>query len=202
MLCVKLKKYDVACAPTTGGLSRLWIFDRDDFDFTQGAADADGNKPVYTAIARRTAAGATAIGGANLFPVLFQYKEASYSYTQSLNNGTSVKYEHNLEFLLSDISHFITQWNEAVDRASACCGIGVIVELNSGKVLVLAEKYVNAEPIREWRFQQNGSTGATGKLFEDQNGQTTKLVGDYNRGAYEYTGGIAALIALEADDES
>lgn len=200
MLCVKLKKYDVACAATTGGVSRLWIFDRDDFDFTQGAADADGNKPEYTAIARR--AGATEVGGALLFPVLFQYKEASYSYTQSLNNGTSVKYEHNLEFLLSDISHFITQWNEAVDRASACCGIGVIVELNSGKILVLAEKYVNGSRIREWRMQQNGSTGTTGKLFEDANGQTTKLVGDFNRGAYEFTGGAAALEALEADDES
>jgi hypothetical protein len=200
MICVKLKKYDVACAPTTGGISRLWIFDRDDFDFTQGAADADGNKPVYTAIARR--AGATADGGGNLFPVLFQYKEGSYSYTQSLNNGTSVKYEHNLEFLLADVSHFITQWNEAVDRASSCCGIGVIVELNSGKVLVLAEKYVNGASIREWRMQQNGSTGTTGKLFEDANGQTTKLVGDFNRGAYEFTGGTAALEALEGDDES
>jgi hypothetical protein len=202
MLCVTLKKYDVLCAATTGGVSRLWIFDRDDFDFTQAAADADGNKPPYTAITRRTAAGATAEGGANLFPVLFQYKEAAYNYTQSLNNGTSVKYEHNLEFLLSDISHFITQWNEAVDRASACCGIGVIVELNSGKIIVLAEKYVNGSRIREWRMQQNGSTGATGKLFEDANGQTTKLVGDFNRGAYEFTGGAAALEALEADDES
>lgn len=200
MLCVKLKKYDKACAPTTGGVSRLWIFDRDDFDFTQGAADADGNKPPYTAIARR--AGATADGGGNLFPVLFQYKEASYSYTQSLSNGTSVKYEHNLEFLLADISHFITNWNERVDAASACCGIGVIVELNSGKILVFAEKYVNGSRIREWRMQQNGSTGTTGKLFEDANGQTTKLVGDFNRPAYEFTGGSAALEALEADDES
>jgi hypothetical protein len=200
MLCVKLKNYDVTCAATTGGISRAWIFDRSDFDFTQAAADADGNKPVYTAIARR--AGVTAEGGGNLFPVAFTYKEASYSYTQSLNNGTSVKYEHNVEFLLSDLSHAITQWNEAVDRASACCGIGVILELNSGKVIVLAEKYVNGSSIREWRMQQNGSTGTTGKLFEDQNGQTTKLVGDFNRGAYEFTGGTAALEALEADDES
>lgn len=199
MLCVKLKVYDKACAATTGGVSRLWIFDRDDFDFTQGVADADGNKPEYTAIARR--AGATALGGGNLFPVKFQYKECSYSYTQSFNN-TSVKYEHNLEFLLADISHFITQWNERVDAASACCGIGCIVELNSGKVIVLSEKYVNGASIREWRMVQNGSTGTTGKLFEDANGQTTKLVGDFNRGAYEFTGGTAALEALEADTES
>lgn len=199
MLCVKLKKYDVACQATTGGVSRVWIFDRDDFDFTQGAADADGNKPVYTAIARR--AGATPEGGALLFPVFFQYKEGQYQYTQS-KTGSSVKYEHNLTFLLSDLSHFITQWNERVDAASACCGIGIIIELNSGKVIVLAEKYVNGSAIREWRMEQNGSTGDSGKLFEDPNGQTTVLVGDYYRSAYEYTGGIASLEALAADDES
>lgn len=199
MLCVKLKKYDVACSATTGGVSRVWIFDRDDFDFTQGAADADGNKPTYTAIARR--AGATAIGGALLFPVLFQYKEGQYQYTQS-KTGSSVKYEHNLTFLLPDLSHFITQWNERVDAASACCGIGIIVELNSGKIIVLAEKYVNGSRIREWRMEQNGSTGDSGKLFEDPNGQTTVMVGDYYRSAYEFSGGVAALEALEADDES
>jgi hypothetical protein len=199
MLCVKLKLYDKACTSTTGGVSRLWIFDRDDFTFTQAAADADGNKPEYTAIARRS--GATDIGGGNLFPVKFQYKECAYSYTQSFN-GTSVKYEHNLEFLLADISHFITQWNERVDAASACCGIGCIVELNSDKVIVMGEKYVNGSSIREWRMVQNGSTGTTGKLFEDANGQTTKLTGDFNRGAYEFTGGTAALEAIEADNES
>jgi hypothetical protein len=199
MLTVKLKKYDVACAATTGGVSRVWIFDRDDFNFTQAAADADGNKPEYTAIARR--AGVTSEGGGNLFVVKFQYKEGQYQYTQS-KNGTSVKYEHTLTMLMPDLSHFITQWNERVDEASACNGIGIIVELNSGKVFVLAEKYVNDTPIREWRMEQNGSTGDSGKLFEDPNGQTTKLVGDFNRSAFEYTGGIASLIALEGDDES
>lgn len=199
MLCVKLKAYNKICQRTTGGVSRAWIFDRDDFDFTQAAADADGNKPPYTAIARR--AGATAIGGANLFPVLFEYKSGEYRYTQSLN-GSSSKYEHIMEFIMPDLDHFITQWNEAVDRASACCGIGVIVELNSGKIMVLAEKYVNAAKITEWRMAQNGSTGTSGKLFEDPNGQTTLLTGDYSRSAYEFTGGAAALEALEADDES
>lgn len=199
MLCVKLKKFDRLCAATTGGVSRVWIFDRDDFDFTQAAADADGNKPKYTAIARR--AGATEIGGANLFPVLFQYKEAEYKYTQSLN-GSSVKYEHSIEMLLPDLDHFITQWNERVDAASACCGIGLIVELNSGKIIVLGEKYVNGASIREWRMNQNGSTGTSGKLFEDPNGQTTIITGDFSRSAYEYSGTTASLEALEGDDES
>lgn len=198
MLCVKLKSFDRVCKATSGGISRVWIFDRDDFDFTQAAADADGNKPKYTVIARRS--GATSEGG-NLFPVKFQDKEAEYRYTQSLT-GSSVKYEHVMEFLLPDLDHFITQWNERVDAASACCGIGLIVELNSGLILVLGEKYVNGSSVREWKMAQNGSTGTSGRLLEDANGQTTLLTGDYYRGAYEYSGTTASLTDLEPEATS
>lgn len=201
MLCVRLKSYDKACTATSGGVSRVWIFDREDFNFTQASADADGNKPKYTAVTVRTAAGADDTDGAVLFPVTFQYKEAAYRYAQS-KAGTSSKYEHTVEMLLPDLDHFITQWNERVDAASACCGIGVILELNSGKIIVLGEKYVNGSSIREWRMEQNGSTGDTGKLFEDSNGQTTLLVGDYYRSAYEYSGTTASLEALEAQSAS
>lgn len=196
MLCIKLKSFDRACGPTTGGVSRAWIFDRDDFNFTQSAADADGNKPGYSAIARR--AGATAIGGAMLFSVLFQYQEAEYKYAQS-RKGSSVKYAHTLEMVLPDLGQFITQWNEKVDQAGACCGIGLIVELNSGKILVLGEKYVNGVAIREWRIAQNGASGTSGKLFDDENIHTAVLEGDFYRGAYEFTGGVAAILALQDD---
>lgn len=194
MLCVKLKKFDRECGPTTGGVSRVWIFDRDDFDFTQAAADSDGNKPVYTAIARRS--GATEVGGAVMFPVKFENKEAEYKYSQT-KKGSSVKYEHSLEMLLPDLGHFITQWNEKVDAAGACCGIGIIVELNSGKIIVLGEKYVNATVIPNWEIAQDGASGTSGKLFDDVNGHTAILKGDYRRGAYEYSGGVAAILALE-----
>jgi len=194
MLCIKLKSFDRACGPTTGGVSRIWIFDREDFNFTQAATDANGDKPVYTAVALR--AGATADDGALMFPIKFEAKEAEYKYAQS-RKGSSVKYEHSLEFLLPDLGHFITQWNEKVDAASVCCGIGLIVELNSGKIIVLGEKYVNAAPITDWKIEQNGSSGTSGKLYDDVNGQTTALKGDYKRGAYEYSGGVAAIVALE-----
>ncbi len=194
MLCVRLKSFDRVCKPTSGGISRVWIFDRDDFSFTQAAADADGNKPKYTAITLRP--GADDADGANLFPVKFQDTEAEYRYTHSLT-GSSVKYEHVVEFLLPDLDHFITQWNERVDAASACCGIGLIVELASGLILVLGEKYVNNVAGREWKMKQNGSTGTSGRLFEDANGQTTLLTGDYFRGAYEYSGTVQSLTDLE-----
>lgn len=198
MLCVRLKSMDRVCKPTSGGVSRIWIFDRDDFDFTQAAADADGNKAKYTAITLRS--GATSDGG-NLFPVKFQRDEAEYRYTHSLT-GSSVKYEHVVEFLLPDLDHFITQWNERVDAASACCGIGMIVELNSGVILVLGERYVNGTAQREWKIAQNGSTGTSGRLLEDANGQTTLLTGNYYRGAYEYSGTIESLTDLEPEATS
>lgn len=198
MLCIKLKAFDRACAGTTGGISRIWIFDRDDLNFTQAAADAKGNLPPYTAIALRSPADLTDGG---LFPVIFQYKEAEYKYTQSLN-GASSNYAHEVDFLLPDIGHFITNWNEKVDQASTCCGIGLIIQLNSGKIIVLGEKYVNGSLIREWRMAQDGSTGGTGKLGTDSNGQQTALKGDFFRSAYEYTGTIDALEALQNTDES
>lgn len=196
MLCIKLKSFDRPCGTTSGGVSRVWIFDREDFNFTQAAADADGNKPGYTVITRR--AGATAIGGALLFPVLFQYQEAEYKYAQS-RKGSSVKYTHTLEAVLPDLGQFITQWNEKVDQAGACCGIGLIIELNSGKIIVLGEKYVNTVAIREWRIGQDGASGTSGKLFDDENIHTAVLVGDFFRGAYEFTGGVAAIVAMQDD---
>lgn len=207
MLCVKLKSFDRPCGAVAGAVSRTWTFDRDDFDFTQPAADADGNKVPYSAIALRS--GADANAGAVLFPTIFQIDEAEYKYTQS-KKGASVKYAHELDFLLPDIGHFITQWNEKIDAAGSCCGIGLIVELFSesnynpgeGRILVLGEKFVNGNQIRRWMIAQDGSTGTSGKLIDDSNGQQTSLKGDYFRSAYEFIGGVAAIEALEATNES
>lgn len=195
MLSVTLKAFDRTCGPTSGGVSRVWIFDRSDFSFTQGAADADGNLPAYSAIVRRT--GATEAGGAVMFPVKFVRNEAEYKYSMS-KKGTSVKYEHSLEFLMADLDQFITQWNQKVDAAGACEGIGIIVELNSGKILVLGERYVNDALVSgNWEIAQDGASGTSGKLNDDINGHTAVLKGDYRRGAYEFSGGVGAVEALE-----
>lgn len=196
MLSITLRSFDRECAATTGGISRIWLFDRDDFNFTQDVADADGNLPGYSAVALR--AGAIADDGALLFPIDFGDKSAEYRYAQSVNaNGYSVKYEHTVEFLMPDLDQFIATWNDRVDAAAACHGVGMIVELNSGKILVLGEKYVNNSRITDWKMKQNGSSGTSGKLFEDVNGQTTLITGDYKRSAYEYTGTAESLEALE-----
>lgn len=197
MLCTNLKPYNRACSPTSGGIARLWIFDGEDFDFTQAAEDPDTGAQPYTAIALRT--GATAAAGALMFPIKFGAKTAEYTFTHS-RNGCSVKYEHKLEFLLPDLSQLITTWNQAVDAASCCCGVGLMIQLNSGKILVAGEKYVNSDAITiPLQMEQNGSTGTSGKLMEDVNGETVIMLGDHVRKLYEYTGTVQSIIDLETD---
>src|SRR5690606_8020844 len=191
--------YDRACSPTSGGIARIWIFDGEDFDFTQAEEDPLVGPLPYTAVALRT--GATAAGGALMFPIRFEKKAAEYTFTQS-RNGCSVKYEHRLEFGLPDLSQLTTQWNLAVDAASCCCGVGLAIQLNSGKIFIAGEKYVNGSVINiPLEMQQNGSTGTSGRLMEDFNGETVVLIGDYTRKLYEYSGTVQSIIDLETEPE-
>ncbi|MFA6060038.1 MAG: hypothetical protein WC756_17680 [Taibaiella sp.] len=195
MLCAKLRPYNRVCLSTSGGIARIWIFDGEDFVFTQAAPAADGTIAPYTAIALNT--GAVAADGALMYPIKFERKTAELSFTQS-RNGCSVKYEHKLEFQLTEISHLIANWNMAIDAAGCCCGVAMIIQCNSGKILVAGEKYVNAAVIPiPLEMQQNGSTGTTGKLMEDPNMQTAILIGDYNRPLFEYTGTAQSIVDLE-----
>jgi hypothetical protein len=143
--------------------------------------------------------GATATGGAKMFPIGFSKNgnEAEYTYSQS-RNGSSVKYEHQLEFFVSDLDQLIAQWNQSIDDAGACGGIGLAVQLNSGKIFIGGEKWINDDPIDiPLLFRQDGSTGTSGKLYDDPNGQTTIIKGDYKRNLYEFTGGLATLVGFE-----
>lgn len=143
--------------------------------------------------------GATAEGGGKMFPISFSKNgnEAEYTYSQS-RNGTSVKYEHQLEFFSANLDQLQTQWNQAIDAAGACSGIGMVIQLNSGKIFVAGEKWINDNPVDiPLLIRQDGSTGTSGKLLDDPNGQTSILKGDYTRSLYEFTGGLNAITAME-----
>lgn len=194
MLCIVLQALVRICSGVSGGVVRLWVFDGSDFDWTQGSAVA-GVLPAYTAVARRT--GATALGGAKMFPISFADKTAQFTYTQS-RKGCSVKYEMSFAFALPDLGQEITNWNQIIDAAGCCCGVGVAVQLNTGKILIAGEQYVNSAAIDiPMKIVQDGSTGGTGLLLDDENQQATVLKGDFSRLPYEYTGGAASLIALQ-----
>lgn len=193
-LCVKLLKYNRNCQSTSGGIAKTWLFDGEDFDFTQAAA-VGGVAAPYTAISLRD--GADPEQGALMFPVTFDKKSAEYTFTHS-RNGCSVKYEHRLEFQLSELSQLLTNWNKAVDAAGCCCGIGIVILMNNGKIFIMGEKYVNDEVLPvPLEMQQNGSTGTSGKLMEDFSGQTVVMLGEFNRALYEYTGTVQSIVDLE-----
>jgi hypothetical protein len=189
MLCVSLKKYERACGSVTGGISDIGVFDPYDLDFTQGA-DVDGVKQPYTAVAERAG-----VVTPSIFMVSFQEDEAEWTYAQSVT-GCSTKWEHEFIFQLPDNSQTLTNFQQALDAAGCCCGIGFIFRLNSGKIFVAGEKYVNAATITKFKLKQDGTEGGSGKLFEDFNGGNIHLKASYSRNLYEYTGTWESIEAL------
>lgn len=192
MLCVQLKERARACGGVAGGLSDVAIFDPSDFDFTQAAA-VGGVSQKYSAIALR--AGATAATGAKMFVINFQTDEAEWTTKQS-RKGCAVKYEFEWILQLPDNAQDLTTFLENLDAAGCCCGIGIAFRLNSGKIFIAGEKYVNGASITRFTITQDGSDGTSGKLIDDLNGYNLHLKGSYSRNLYEYSGTWDDIIAL------
>jgi hypothetical protein len=192
MLCVTLKGFVKACGSVTGGISDIGVFDPEDFDFTQAAPVAGAAQP-YTALALRS--GATTGTGGKVFLVSFQVEEAEHTWKQS-RKGCSVKYEHEFHFQLNENSQTLTAFLQAMDAAACCCGLGIVIRYNSGKIYIAGEKYVNAVAIPRFTIVQDGSDGTSGKVFDDFNGGNIIFKGSYSRGLYEYTGGWAGIQAF------
>lgn len=194
MTCVTLQEYDQACGAVTGGISDILIFDPFDINFTQGAAVA-GVLPPYTAVAIQ--ADATPVAGTDqvFFPISFEIDEAEYQWTQS-KKGCSTKYTHEFDFSLAGNSQKMTNFLQSLDSAGCCCGIGVAVRLNSGKILIAGERWVTNAQILRFTLAQDGSKGTSGKVYDDENVGNIVIKGDYSRPLYEYTGTWASLLAL------
>jgi hypothetical protein len=191
MLCVTLKEYSRACGTVTGGISDVAVFDPNDLNFTQAGA-INGVAQPYSAVAERVG-----VASPSVFVVNFQVDEGEWTWKQSVK-GCSVKYEHEFIFQLTENAQLLTTFLQALDAAGCCCGIGVIVRLNSGKIFVAGEKYVNAVTITRFTIKQDGSDGTSGKLFDDYNGGNLHLKGAYSRGLYQYTGTWDSILALAA----
>lgn len=189
MLCVSLRQYNRACGGVTGGISEVAIFDPNDLDFTQ-AAPISGVYQPYTAVAERAG-----VVGQSVFLISFQVDEGEWTWSQSVT-GCAVQYEHTFVFQLPENSQTLTDFQQALDAAGCCCGIGMIFRTNSGKIFVAGEKYVNAASIPRFTIKQNGSEGGSGKLFNDFNGGNIQFQGNYSRNLYEYTGTWASIEAL------
>lgn len=191
MLCVTLKNYSRACGGVTGGISDVGIFDPNDLNFTQASA-IDGVAQVYSAVAERVG-----VTTPSVFLVSFQVDEGEWTWTQS-KTGCATKYEHEFIFQLPENSQNLTTFQQALDAAGCCCGIGMFIRLNSGKIFVAGEKYVNATSIPRFTMAQDGSEGGSGKLFDDFNGGNIRFKGSYSRNLYEYSGAWSTIEALAA----
>lgn len=192
MLCVQLKERARACGGVAGGISDVAIFDPSDFDFTQAAA-VGGVAQKYSAIALR--AGATAASGAKMFVVNFQDEEAEWTIKQSVK-GCATKYEFEWILQLPDNAQDLTTFLQNLDAASCCCGVGIAFRLNSGKIFIAGEKYVNGSSLTKFKIKQDGSDGTSGKLIDDFNGINLHLKGSYDRHLYEYSGTWDDITAL------
>lgn len=192
MLCVQLKAYSRSCGGVTGGISDVGIFDPYDLNFTQN--ETNGVKNAYSAVALRNADGIDQ-DAPSVFLIQFQVDEGEWTWSQSVT-GCAVKYEHEFVFQLPDNSHTLTTFQNALDAAGCCCGIGMFVRLNSGKIFVAGERYVNNAAIPRFIIKQDGSEGGSGKLFDDFNGGNIHFKGSYSRNLYEFGGDWAVIEAL------
>lgn len=274
MLCVILTNYDQPCQNTVGGVNRGWVFDPADFNFTEGAPNADGSPSGYSAIALRGGTGASfgtvtftpsgpvltapvAAGGTNypyttialtftggggtgaagyatvvggvivsttitaggtgyttapsvalsvtgptvaaggrLFSFGFYENTGEYTYENPDTETCSTKYSHSMVGQFLNISQGLNNYLLSLGTAGCCCGLGMIIELNSGVILVMGEKYVGNVEQKRFKLKLS-SKGGSGKKFEDFNGAEVTVKGDFIRPLYTFTGGVAALLAFQ-----
>lgn len=192
--CSKLLPLTRNCGGLSGGINRIWLFDPFDFDWTQTMFSTTTGFGSYTAVAL-TDAGTTATG--KMLPIQFERDEAEYTYKQT-RKGSFSKYEHTLTFSAADLSTQLTNWNYFIDQTSVCCGLGMVIQLFTGRMLVAGEVSINNAPIdiQMW-FQQDGSSGSSGKMMDDFNGGQISIKANYKRMLLEYTGGLPAITALQ-----
>lgn len=190
--CAKVIKYSPStCAVYPGGVSQIFIFDSTLLDFTQASPVSSVIQP-YTAI--------TDLGtSTQIYGVKFTRMQAEYTYDQSNPDGVVASYSHKLVFPVPDINMLTAQWSQLIDVQGYCCGVGIIIIMNSGRIFVMGESSVNGHPLAvPFYVYQDGSKATSGKKMDDQNANTVTLTGMYNRPLIEYTGTLASVLAFAA----
>lgn len=188
--CAKIVTYaPVTCKVVPGGIARIFIADATLFDFTQ-ASPVSGVTQPYTAI--------TDLGtSTKVYSVQFTRMRAKYGYKMKNTDGVSPSYNHTLEFDVPDINMLTEQWSSLVDAQGYCCGILIIIVLNSGRILIMGEASVNASPLGVPFYTfQDGSSADSGAKMDDANTNKVILTGMYNRPLIEYTGALSTILAL------
>lgn len=193
MLSIQVTGYTKQCVPNSGGISRVFVFDPVDFDWTQSGITVPGLAP-YTAVALR--GGATLLGGSGFFEIGFDYLEAEHKAPQSVK-GSSQKWAHSLSLQLPYDNQRLTNFLYAMMAALTCTSLGFVIVYNNSVIKIMGERYVNAAELTAiFRVIMDGSEVDSGKAMDDPNGAKVMFKGDYNRPLNEFTGGIGAITAL------
>lgn len=191
--CAKIISYEPAvCGVVAGGVSNIYIFDPTVFDFTQ-AAPISGVIQPYTAI--------TDLGTSDLiYPVKFERMSAEYDFTMKNDDGVAPGYTHKVMFNVPRINMLSSQWAALINQQGYCCGIGIILILNSGDILVMGEASVNASMlIPNFYVYQDGTKANSGKKGTDKNTVSVVLTScEYSRPLIQYTGNVSTIEALIA----
>lgn len=139
--------------------------------------------------------GATTAAGGRLFAFNFHENTGKYTWDNPESETCSTSFKHQFDGKFIGISQEMNNMLEAYTQAGCCCGLGYIFELNSGKILVMGEKYVGN--VEQQRFKVKlSSKGDSGMKYEDFNGADVTLKGDFIRPLRTFTGGVSALLAF------
>ncbi len=152
----------------------------------------------YTTVPTATlsVSGATAAGGGRLFPVNMVPESGEYTYDNPKSETYSVRYDHTFMCQSFNLSQGLSNYLLSLNQGGACCGLGVIMELNSGRIFVMGEAFVGGVEQRPFRVRLSNK-GTSGKKYDDFNGADLEFSAAYFRPLYEYTGTAASLVALQ-----
>ena len=140
--------------------------------------------------------GATIAGGALMYAFNFFENTGEYTFDNPISDIGTKKFAHSLVGTMINISQELNNYLNTLGDAGACCGLGVIMELNSGVLLVMGEKYVGNVEQKRFKVKMS-SKGGSGKKFEDNNYADVTFAGDFTRALYEFTGGVGSILAFQ-----
>ena len=195
MLSVDVTGYAPSCTTSVGGVSTLLVGDAIDFNFTAGTPNADGSSSGYSAIALRT--GATLADGSGFYEILSLQDSIGVEISQANSEFASSSYDYAITSKAAQFCQGLTDFAMKMDTASICGQLIFIWIDNVGKIFVAGERYVGGNVIPKFRFKMDGTKLSSGKKFADFNGGDLSFKATYLRGPMEFTGGVAAITALQ-----
>lgn len=140
--------------------------------------------------------GATLAGGGKMFQFNFLENTGEYTFDNPVSEACSIKFMHSLVGTMINVSQSLNNYLNTLSSAGCCCGLGVVMELNSGVILVMGEKYVGNVEQRRFKIKMS-SKGGSGRKYEDPNHADVTFTGDYTRALYSFTGGASAILAFQ-----